>query len=243
MITFADAGAWGAVWADDDATLALAGGDDAGTPAETDGPALIAAAALTADSDDRSWSLQTDQLQLTISPLGPPITAAELGGFDQLCRVHGRWSGDQRQPLHCVGRRSSRSPRPDLGRFASLTDVSAWFGEDDGAALTALRPSGAVNHAGDLRSAALFAPGDPSAVAEPRLSVTYSGNGEPLRVGLELWLETNEEDELYPHRLACAAAGASLSWVHGDLELTARRMLCQGRRGRGDGIYLRARRR
>ena len=31
-----------------------------------------------------------DGIELTVSPVGDPVRSAELEGFDQLCRLHGR---------------------------------------------------------------------------------------------------------------------------------------------------------
>ncbi len=71
----------------------------------------------------------------------------------------------------------------------------------DGIAVAAVRPRKASGHANDAVHAALLDPcAGVTAVAEPRLSTTYGGDGTPTRAGLELWLE--DENEHYPRRAA-----------------------------------------
>jgi hypothetical protein len=62
---------------------------------------------------------------------------------------------------------------------------------DDGRAiaLAALRPAGATGHGDDAVAGVLLADGESQAFAETLLSTEYGADGEPRRVGLELYPE------------------------------------------------------
>ena len=79
----------------------------------------------------------------------------------------------------------------------SRARVSAWL--EDGTSLTvaAVRPAGAENHADEATWGALLDAEGTIALADPRVSTTYDGDGHQRRAGLELWV--GEEDD-YPRR-------------------------------------------
>jgi hypothetical protein len=76
--------------------------------------------------------------------------------------------------------------------------VSAWFDDDLGITLTAVRADRSGGHDDDAAWAAILGR-QAAAVAEPRLSTTYDGDGRQRRAGLELWLE---DEDAYPQRAA-----------------------------------------
>lgn len=184
-----DAGVWGAVWD---------GFTTAGGASYT--------ATVAGEGADCDWTISGSGIELVVSAEGESTPAAEdIGGFDQLCRVQGRY-GDHE--VDCPGRRAMRDPI-DLEKIESVRDVSAWFGGEVAVALTALRPRRAKGHEGDVVTAAVFEEGHWVPVEDPRLSTTYDAAGAPTRTTLELWLASEEEQ--YPRRAAGEATGTAAS--------------------------------
>jgi hypothetical protein len=129
--------------------------------------------------------------------------AGGLTGYSQLCRVEGTVdTGGGRRSLSCLGQRDRAWGVVDWERMELARTVSAWWDERQALALTAIRPAGARSHADEAVSARLVEEIDGEAVAiavaNPRLSTTYDGEGRQRRAGLELWL--GEDDEV-PRRV------------------------------------------
>ena len=128
------------------------------------------------------------------------------------------------------------------GDFGSLRLAAGWFGEEDGLALLALRSPRARGQESDRIEAVLIEAAQARTVNDPRLSTTYTGDGAPARVGVELWVsepgEDSESSSERPHRAAGEAAGAHISWRADGLELGAQpfRWHSQGRDG--NGVYV-----
>jgi hypothetical protein len=218
-VTFADldAGVWGVMW-DGPARLAVLG-----TPA---GTAPIPDPELSSAEDE--WSLTSGSgLELTISPEGPVAELAD--GFEQLCRVRGA-------DVDCLGRRSLRSGELELSALDSVRDISAWFAAGEGVVLTALRPRGAKGHGDDEVIATVFEDGTALPVADPRLSTTYTPDGDPRRMSLELWLD--DEEAQYPRRFAGTAAAETFRASIDGVELRAEPLRCLRRDQHGAGVYL-----
>ncbi len=249
-----EAGVWGAVWGSDRpfATVGVVGENAQPLAAELDG-----------GEEAREWKVAGDGCELIVAPDGEAaptgLVDPALAGFDQFCRVRGRFraaDGTDRE-VDCAGRRGSRAGPFEPKRFESVRDVSAWFGERDGLALVAARPRKAAGHGGDLVTAAIFAPAGNTQVADPRLSTTYSAGGRPARVGLELWIDDDEgadapTGEQFPRRAAGevigsgarshAGAAASAADRHKpQLLVDAELLRCHSRGREGAGVYLLAR--
>jgi hypothetical protein len=242
-----DAGMWGAVWGSGRpfAAVGMVGAD-----------VLPIAALLDGGDEGGEWRIEGDDCELVVAPDGEaaPVLPADpaLAGFDQLCRVRGRFrapDGSDRE-LECPGRRGSRAGPLDPKRFESLRDVSAWFGEHDGLALVAARPRKAPGHGSDLVTATIFAPAGNTRVADPRLSTTYSADGRPARVGLELWIDDEEAgDEQFPRRAAGEVIGGGVRSRAGEggakrepqLMVEVELLRCHSRGREGAGVYLLAR--
>jgi hypothetical protein len=71
-------------------------------------------------------------------------------------------------------------------------------------------------------------------VLDPRLSTTYDHDGDPRRVGVELWLGDDEQGELWPRRVAGMATGARV----GRTGFSAYVFECTSRGELGAGIYV-----
>ena len=237
-------GIWGAAWAPaaDGSGLTALGG----ASAVTAGSGLR----LSVDEDAGEWRLGGERAALTISPAGEVVAVGATGdgveGFDQLCRVTGRFAlGDGEQEVECLGLRTSRSGGFDLGKLGSLRAVSTWFEPDEGLALMAFRARKAKSHDGDVITAAVLGPETSAAVEDPRLSTTYDASGWPVRAGLELWIarEDGDEDEQYPRRASGEATGARAESADGELQLRAEPFRWHSRGRDGAGMYILARRR
>lgn len=233
-VTFGDldAGVWGVVWGAEEPFVALGLVDGAELPCSR--------AALEGVGVGEDWRITTERGELTVTAQGDAAAASAPSGFDQLCRVRGRVLRDgEEKAVDCLGRRGSRIERPDFRRFASLRDVSAWFEPDEGISLVSLRPRKASGHSDDVMAAALFAPSATVAVAEPRLSTTYTAAGVPSRLSLELWLDdADEETAQYPRRAAGEAIGARARSRQGELDVSAELLRCHSQGREGAGVYL-----
>jgi hypothetical protein len=244
-LAFGGDSVWGTAWTSDPAGATLA--------ALGVGPEVIAVPEvdLTESAADPSgeWRLGGEGVTLVVSPAGEIVDVRAgkdgIAGWHQLVRVSGRFGpGGGQHEVDCLGLRSSWSNAVDLGKFASIRAVSAWFDTDEAYALTAFRPRKAKAHDGDVVAAALMTPASAPAVEDPRLSTTYAGDGWPARAGLELWLATDpESDQHYARRASGEAVGARAQALAGDLEVRAEPFRWQSRGREGAGMYLLARRR
>jgi hypothetical protein len=234
---------WGAAWipGGDGSAVAIIGGD-AVAP-------VVSSLRLSVDEDGGEWRLDGERLAVTASPAGEivDVRAADddLVGFDQLCRVTGRFeqSGAE-HTVDCLGLRTTRSGSFDLGKLASVRAVSTWFEPDEGFALMAFRGRKAKHHDSDVVTATVLGPEPSPPVEDPRLSTTYDAGGWPLRAGLELWVAAGEDDEeQFPRRAVGRATGARTETAAGDLDLRAEPFRWHSRGREGAGMYLTAHRR
>lgn len=235
-------GVWGAAWipAQDGPAVTALGGNGEGV--------LVSGARVTADPDTGEWHLAGDRTALTVSGAGEAVavgaTDDRVEGFDQLCRVTGRFELDGAEHVvDCLGLRASRSGEFDLGKLESVRAVSTWFEPDEGLSLMAFRARKAKGHDGDVVTAAVLTPEASARVEDPRLSTMYDGAGWPVRAGLELWIAREGEDEQYPRRASGEAAGARAQSADGELELRAEPFRWHSRGREGAGMYILARRR
>jgi hypothetical protein len=236
---------WGAGWISADpagAMLTLLLGDDSGRT-------FVGTERLSAGGESDEWRVGGDRSAVVVSPVGDPVavhdTQDRVEGFDQLCRVSGRFALDGGEhTIDCLGLRTSWSSALDLERFESIRAVSSWFDPDEGLALTAFRSRKAKGHDGDMMTAAVIGPDGSSAVQDPRLSTTYETEGWPVRAGLELWLPSEESDERqYPRRASGEATGERAQATIGQLDVRAEPFRWHSRGRNGAGMYILARRR
>lgn len=232
------AGVWGAAWLPDagESGFICLGAPDAVT---------VPSARLQGSDQDSDWQVLDDGTELTASAAADPVGIFDAGGacagFEQLCRVHGRFALEGAEhAVDCLARRAVRTAPLDLGHLDSVRDVSAWFEPDDGLALVSLRPHRARGHDADLLTAAVLCPEGSGAAADPRFSTTYDSAGRPIRSSLELWL--GEEEDEYPRRAAGQALGPWAAGNVGGLEVHARLFRWHSRGHEGAGVYLLAQR-
>jgi hypothetical protein len=126
--------------------------------------------------------------------------------------------------------------------FDSLRLAAGWFDEQEALALLALRSRKARGQEADRIQAVLVEAAGAQTVSDPRLSTTYTGDGVPSRVGVELWVsEPSDEPESSserPHRAAGEAAGPGVSWHADGLELGAQPFRWHSHGRDGTGVYV-----
>ena len=143
-----------------------------------------------------------------------PFEAGGMEGYEQLCRVSGTAAGRR---IECLGQRGHSWGAPDWSKIRLTRSLGAWLEDGSALALTAIRPAGSDNHAGEQVWAALLDSEGSVPIGDPRLSTTYDDEGHQRRAGLELWV--GEEDE-FPHR------GAGQVLCGSSLELGQLRLDC-----------------
>ncbi len=195
-------GLWGLVWSAGE-TVAAVGSLRPGA-----GAAETLTVALAGAGPEGEWRVEDPVIALRATAAGPASDPEPDGGWTQLCRIEGRLSVDGgERALACLGVRDEQ-PVPDLSELEAFRQVLAWFAEDDALALSAARPRGASGQERDELSAIVFEPRGPARVHDARLSTTYADGGVPARIGLELWLPGEADDEEYPVRAAGEALGS-----------------------------------
>lgn len=209
-------------------------------PADADWARVSAAGlATTIEAPLERWTVAYDGgdhgFDLVFEAISTPGAIAAVAGgegYEQLCRVHGtvRAGGEPLQ-VDGLGQRGHAWGEPDWDTVELTRAVSAWLDDDalGGVALLAARPAGAP-HAAESVAAMLVEGGESIAVADPRLSTTYDGDGHTRRAGLELWVT----DDGYPLRAAGEViCGTSLDLGALRLDLAFMRWHAEGRSGVG----------
>jgi hypothetical protein len=197
-----------------------------------------AGAELTGASSGESWTLGGPGVEVSVEPIADPVASERPEGFDQLCRVRGRIAAeDAERTVDVLGRRCAM-PGVDIADLDSVRDVSAYFEPADGIAVTALRPRRRRGHDRDVVLAAVLEEGSGHEVEDPRLSTTYTGSGDPWRVGVELWLTGEDESTQYPVRAAGEADGTGARETIDGIELYAGPLRWHSRGRLGGGVYL-----
>jgi hypothetical protein len=189
------------------------------------------------DSPDDEWRLLGDGVELTFAPLGEAVELeladAGISSVYQLARVHGTVAVDgSEREVDSAGQRSRRLGALDAKRFGALRALSAWFGDADGLVVLGARPRKARGHDSEILHAVLIEGGVPVPVAEPRISSTYTADGVPSRVGLELWLG-DDDSEQYPRRAAGEAIGRAAACEDPPMRSELLRWRMHGRQGIG----------
>jgi hypothetical protein len=193
------------------------------------------------------WAVQFDAADgqgfaLDFAALGAPAAlgddapAARLGGmagYDQPCRVSGTVrAGDREHAIDALGQRGHAWGDPDWERIELARTVTAWT-ESASAALTAIRPTGAANHAEEATWAALWEPEGLVDIDDGRLSTTYDADGHTRRAGLELWPAGDTGEEWARRGAGEVLCGSSLDLGALRLDCAFFRWHLEGRPGVG----------
>ena len=231
-------GLWGLAWSarGDAATVVLGRGEDVRVV-----PARLDAAAVAGE-----WRVAAEGSELTLEPVGEPVAPEEENGgavgSDQLCRARGRLALEAEEvDVDCLGWRRARSAEAAVD-WATVREAAAWFGPEEGLALTALRPRAAAEHDRDVLEAVVLGSEQSGPVEDPRLSTTYARDGRPKAAGVELWLAREDSDELYPVRASGEAVGPDAAWTQGGVSVRAELFRWRSRGREGAGVYILGRR-
>ena len=175
------------------------------------------------------WRLHGDGFDLLAAP----------GGAGGLVRVTGAIGfADRQRPVE-TGGWAAIAEVPAAGDLDSLRLLAAWFGDDVGLSLLAIRPRKSRGQESDEVTVSLIEAGAARDVIDPRLSTTYDDSGAPTRAGVELWVsEPSADSESVserPHRLAGEALVDPAVFSHNGLDLRTQafRWHAQGRDGAG----------
>jgi hypothetical protein len=165
--------------------------------------------------------------------LGADVPAGRLGGmagYDQPCRVRGTVRAQGRgRAFDGLGQRGHAWGAADWERIELARTVTAWT-DASSAALTAIRPAGATDHASEAVWAALWEPEELLEVEQGRLSTTYDADGHTRRAGFELWTHDAE----WPRRAAGEVlCGSSLDLGSLRLDCSFFRWHLEGQAGVG----------
>jgi hypothetical protein len=187
------------------------------------------------DGDDGGFELRFEAISAPaeLSAGAIAASAADLQGYEQLCRVTGTVrTGDGRAQVDCLGQRGHQWGAPDWERIALARTVSAWFDDGHGVTLASVRHGDASAHGHEAISAWLLDRERIVTVGEPLVSTTLDGEGRQLRAGLELWEDRDERP--YPHRAAGeAVCGTTLDLGRLRLDCAFFQWRMEGRRGVG----------
>jgi hypothetical protein len=169
--------------------------------------------------------------ELEFEAASPPAEFEPLGGMEgheRLCRVRGTAAG---RPIDCLGQRGRSWGTADWSEIALTRSLGAWLDEGPSVVYSAVRPAGAKSHAEEAQWGVLVDAEGAVAMADPRLSTTYDGDGHQRRAGLELWVG---EDDDYPRRGAGQVlCGSSVELGSLRLDLAFFGWTLDGRQGVG----------
>jgi hypothetical protein len=227
-----DGAAWGVAWFPDPGLpgfVAVGSGENADT----------VEASLEPDDESGGWRLHGYGLELNVSAAGEDAEGLR-GEFDAVCRVHvGMTVEAVEHDVDCLGRLAVHAGAGDLDNFESVRDVCAWFDPTHLLSLVAMRPRKARGQESDVVNAVSLEPEGPLTIDDPRLSTTYAADGRPLRVGLELWISTgDDEEEQFPRRATGEAVGAAATGRLGGFDVLAQFVRWDSRYGDGAGVYV-----
>lgn len=160
------------------------------------------------------------------------VRSGGMEGYEQLCVARGTVLVDgQSHEVACLGQRGHTWGAPDWSRIALTRTLTVWADGGPGVALSSIRPAGAANHAQEAMWAALLGPDEVKAIADPRLSTTYDGEGHQRRAGLELWV--GEEDDMPERAAGEVLCGSTLELGPLALDLAFFAWHFEGREGVG----------
>ncbi len=157
---------------------------------------------LSFDRGDEGFDLRFEAVSAP-ALLGAETELARAGGmegYEQLCSVSGAVRvGGRSRTVRCLGQRGHIWGAPDWKRLELARTLSAWLGADRAVMISAARPSKARGHGDEALAGWVVDAGEPSAIADPRISTTYDGELRQQRAGLELWMD---EESDYARRAA-----------------------------------------
>jgi hypothetical protein len=168
----------------------------------------------------------------------PAATTGGMSGYESLCRVQGTvTAAGVVRSVDGMGQRGHSWGAPDWERLSVARTLNAWFGEDLGVTITAIRDDRATAHDAEIIAAFLFEPEDegppgtfPHLVSDPLLSTRYDADGRQQSAGLELYVT----EDGYARRIAGeVVCGTTLDLGRLRLDCAFFRWRMEGREGVG----------
>ncbi len=187
--------------------------------------------------DSGAAALRGPDLDLRITLTQEPSAAASSGAREHASRVNGALRSATEQLTIDAPGTELTLPLPDA-RFDSLRIAVAWLGAERSLTLTAVRPARVRGHDRDQITAWAREEGRVALVADPRLSITELTNGPPLRIGLELWIESEDGETEYPRRASGEVSGGGVELSGQRLHIRAEPVHWRSREGDGPGLLL-----
>ncbi len=184
--------------------------------------------------DGEVWTLTGNGVALRIERAAATTTSSAERSIEP-CRVSGSATVDgSEREFDLGGVRGDLLPTADLD---SLRLLGTWFPGGHEVALVSARPRKAKGQ--DHDTVELIARGEEQELAvDPRLSTTYDGRGTPRRVGVELWLGADDDEDQRSRRVAGLATGSFVSATLNNRTLSAYALYCASRGEPGVGVYL-----
>jgi hypothetical protein len=194
------------------------------------------------DGDGASFRARFEALAppLELTGEAPSAQAGGVEAYEHLCAVEAEVTvGGEARTVRCLGQREHSWGAPRWDEIGRAAIVSAWLAPDRAIALRTVRPAEAPGHEEEAIGAVVLEtdPEDPEAgpkpfaVARPRLSTTYDGDGHQRRAGLELWV--GEEDQMPRRAGGRALCGTSLELGRLTLDAAFFAWTMEGRAGVG----------
>lgn len=184
--------------------------------------------------DGEVWTLTGRGVALRVE-LADATTASAGPRSIEPCRVSGSATvaGTERE-FDLGGVRGDNVSAADLD---SLRLLGSWFPAGHEVGLIAARPRKAKGQ--DSDAVQVIARGEEQAlVVDPRLSTTYDAHGTPRRIGIELWLGADDDENQRSRRVGGVATGSFASTQLDGRTLTAHALHCASRNEAGAGVYL-----
>ena len=184
--------------------------------------------------DGEVWTVTGNGLALRVE-LADATTASAGSRSIEPCRVSGSATlGGSEREFDLGGVRGDNVGAADLD---SLRLLGTWFPAGHEIGLLSARARKAKGQ--DSDTVELIARGEEQALAvDPRLSTTYDARGAPRRVGVEVWLGADDDENQRSRRVGGVATGSFASTQLDGRTLTAYAMHCASRNEAGAGVYL-----
>jgi hypothetical protein len=223
-----EAGLWGVVVGGEEPHAAVAALTDADVTLEPVDLDL---------TDADVWTLTGPGYALRVERADATTATADSDGSLEPCRVSGAATFDGAEREFDVG--GVRSAARPLDKLDSLRLLGSWFPAGHEIAILATRPKGAKGQDRDVIAAIARGEEHPL-VIDPRLSTTYDQHGDARRVGVELWLgdDANEDSEQWSRRVAGIATGSNVIGATAGTAVSARALECVSRGELGAGVYV-----
>ncbi len=185
--------------------------------------------------DGEVWALSGNGVALRFERGDAPTSSAGADRPIEACRVSGSATVAGVEREFDVG--GVRAAALGASGLDSLRLLGTWFPAGHEIGLISCRPRKAKGQ--DHDAITVIALGEEQTlIVDPRLSTTYDSHGSPRRLGVELWLGADDDEDQRSRRVAAMATGSFVSTPVEDRTLTAHALKCASRGEPGAGVYM-----